>query len=142
MRVKGKLYPHRYEPIITKKLFDEAQSIRERANKQPRKYGGLPYFYRGLLTCGHCGMRITVEKQKGIVYYHYTQSRGKHGAKYVTEDQITQQLQNALAAIQPNNEQFKEVMLLLKKSNEDKVKYRKAQYGLLTADPNGLSRHS
>lgn len=139
MRVKGKLYPHRYEPIITKKLFDEAQSVRERANKQPRKYGGLPYFYRGLLTCGHCGMRITVEKQKGIVYYHCTQSRGKHGAKYVTENQITEQLQKALAAIQPNDEQFSEVMLSLKKSNEDKVKYRKAQYSSLTAELSKIS---
>ena len=139
MRIKDKLYPHKYEPIISKQLFDEVQAIKNKANKHPRKYGGLPYFYRGLITCGTCGMRITVEKQKGIVYYHCTQSRGKHGAKYVSEEEITKQLQQAFTAIQPNDEQFNQVMSALKLSNEDKSKYRKSQHASLSSELSKIS---
>jgi site-specific DNA recombinase len=139
MRVKDKLYPHKYEPIISKQLFDQVQAIKDRANKKPRKYGGLPYFYRGLISCSKCGMRITVEKQKGTVYYHCTQSRGKHSAKYVTEDELTSQLRQAFSAIQPNDEQFNLVMHTLKISNQDKTRYRKSQQGLLNAELSKVS---
>ena len=139
MRVKGKLYPHRYEPIISKSLFDEVQANMQKANKQPRKYAGLPYFYRGLIVCGDCGMRITAEKHKGIVYYHCTQSRGKHGAQYVTEEDLTKQLKVAFEAIQPNETQFNQVMTALKISNADKAKYRKAQQASLNAELTKIS---
>jgi site-specific DNA recombinase len=139
MRIKEKQYPHKYQPIISKQLYDEVQIVKDRANKKPRKYGGLPYFYRGLLTCGHCGMRITVEKQKGIIYYHCTQSRGKHGAKWVPEEKITEQLQQAFAAIQPNDEQFDQVMNALKLSNEDKTKYRRTQQASLNGELSKIS---
>jgi site-specific DNA recombinase len=134
MRIKNKTYPHIYEPIITKQLFDEVQIVKERANKKPRKYGGLPYYYRGLILCAHCGMRITVEKQKGIIYYHCTQSRGKHNAKWVTEEKLTKQLVEIFSAIQPNEDQFNQVMVALKESNEDKSKYRKNQQAILNGE--------
>ena len=139
MRIKGQYYTHKYQPIITKQLFDDVQAVKDRTNKKPRKYGGLPYFYRGLITCGHCGMRITVEKQKGIIYYHCTQSRGKHGAKWLPEEKITKQLQQVFAAIQPNDEQFDQVMNALKLSNEDKTKYRRTQQASLSSELSKVS---
>lgn len=81
MVVKGKEYPHRYPPIISKALFDQVKQIKDGFNKKPFKYAGQPYIYRGLLRCGHCGLAITPEKHKGFVYYHCTQYKGKHGAK-------------------------------------------------------------
>lgn len=43
---------------------------------------------RGLLRCG--GLRITPEKHKGYVYYHCTQYNGKHEAKWLREEEITE----------------------------------------------------
>jgi len=139
MRIKDKLYRHKYEPIISKQLYDQVQAVKTRANKKPRKYGGLPYYYRGLITCGQCGMRVTVEKQKGTVYYHCTQSRGKHKARYVSEEELTRQLQQAFAAIQPNEEQFNDVMHTLKLSNEDKTRYRKSHHASLSGELSKVS---
>ena len=133
MRIKEKEYTHRYEPMITKQLFDAVQNVKKAANKTPRKYGGLPFFYRGIMTCGDCGLRITVERQKGIIYYHCTQSKGKHGASWITEEKLTRQFRQVFANIQPNQSQYDEVMDALKASHTDKTKYRKQQQSILNA---------
>ena len=63
-----KQYKHKYQPIITKELFDQVQQVKASFNKKPFKYAGKPYIYRGLLRCGHCGLAVTPEKHKGHVY--------------------------------------------------------------------------
>ena len=95
MEVKGKLYPHCYPPIISKELFDTVQHVKDGFNKKTRvKYAGRPYIYRGLIRCAHCGLAITPEKHKGHVYYHCTQYNGKHGAKWLREEEITKMMDN------------------------------------------------
>ena len=47
--IKGKLYLHDYEPLITKSLFDKAQETSEQWHKKPFKYASLPFTYRGLV---------------------------------------------------------------------------------------------
>jgi len=51
MIVKGKSYPHRYPPIISKSLFDQAQQIIAGFKKKSFKFAGLPFLYRGLIRC-------------------------------------------------------------------------------------------
>lgn len=94
MLVKGKLYPHNYERIITESIFDQAKRVREGYHIKPVIYAGLPYPYRGLIRCAECDCRITFEKKKGLyVYGHCTQWKGKHGAAYVSEKSFTEQFQ-------------------------------------------------
>lgn len=45
--------------------------------------------YRGLIRCGDCSLARTHERQKGHVYYHCTQAKGKHGATWFREETIT-----------------------------------------------------
>ncbi len=94
MRIKDRLYPHRYPPIIAKILFDQVQKVKKNHNKKTNhyQYAGRPYPYRGLIRCGHCGLAITPEKHKGFVYYHCTQYKGKHGAKWLREEEVARQL--------------------------------------------------
>ncbi|MFZ2545346.1 MAG: recombinase family protein [Candidatus Saccharimonadales bacterium] len=64
MRVKGVLYPHKYEPIVSIEMFERVKAIQEGYKIEPKRWGGLPYVYRGLLKCESCGCRITFEKKK------------------------------------------------------------------------------
>ncbi|MBQ9235408.1 MAG: recombinase family protein [Alphaproteobacteria bacterium] len=63
MRCYGKLYPHNYEKLISKELFDTCQDLLHgRSWHKKRKINDL---YRGLIYCENCGRLITPDvKQK------------------------------------------------------------------------------
>lgn len=134
MRIKGELQPHVYEPLISKDLFDVVQNRLGQFKKNPKKYAGLPYTYRGLIACAYCGCSITPEKSKGLTYYHCTQYKGKHGASYVREEALDEQFREAFTAIHPDEEQFNQVTASIKKARLDKNKYKAYQLSSLQAE--------
>ncbi|RLC33154.1 hypothetical protein DRH14_05345 [Candidatus Shapirobacteria bacterium] len=120
--------------MIEKPLFDQVQKIKAGFNKKPFKYAGKPYIYRGLLRCGHCGLSITPEKHKGHVYYHCTQYNGKHGAKWLREESITEQIGNVFKKLQIPDYVLKQIVTSLQTSHEGKVNFRETQYRQLTEE--------
>jgi site-specific DNA recombinase len=129
MAVKGKLYPHKYKRIISEGLFAKVERVRDGYKLKPTIYAGLPYAYRGLITCKECGCRITFEQKKQkYVYGHCTQTKGKHGAVYVQEEKLTKQLKATIQSIKIPEEAYVEVSQRLKdlhaedqKTKSDKV---------------------
>lgn len=131
MTWKGKQYPHHYLPLISKPLFDQVQQIKSGFNKKRFKYAGLPYFYRGLIRCGVCGLAITPEKHKGHVYYHCTQYNGKHGAEWLTEEEITRQLGDIFKHFQIPQEVLDQIVDTLKSVHNDKINFQQNQFDQL-----------
>lgn len=71
MRVKGQLYPHKYEPLVPKELFDKCSAVRESWHKKPCKYQAIPFAFRGIIQCKLCGSTVTGEiKKNKYTYYH------------------------------------------------------------------------
>ena len=140
MSVNGTDYRHRCPTIISKDTYNLAQEIKLGRHKKTFKYAGLPFYYRGLITCGECGMMVTAERSKGHVYYHCTQYKGKHNAPYIREEELTRQFQEAFRAIQPTREQYAEVMAALKASHGDKAKYRAEHETALRAQATKLEK--
>ncbi|MCL4339448.1 recombinase family protein [Patescibacteria group bacterium] len=105
----GQEYPHNYDRIISPDLFDKAQEVKAGYNKKHYKFAGLPFPYRGLIRCGDCGCIITLERKtkksgKTYHYYHCTQYNGKHGAEWLTEDDLTKLFSEAFSKLQmPKN---------------------------------------
>lgn len=121
MRVKGQLYSHKYDRIISYDLFKEAEAVRNGYKVKMHRWGGLPYIYRGLIKCADCGCRITFEKKKGkYIYGHCTQSKGKHKASYVSEDLLTAQLAKLFKSIQIPAYAYEQVSEALRAAHEDK----------------------
>lgn len=134
MIVKNKSYPHRYSPIISKSLFDEVQRVKEQFKKKSFKFAGLPYFYRGLICCAECGYSVSPERHKGHAYYHCTQYGGKHGAKWIREEEITKQLGKVFKSLQmPVNIQ-NQIINTLQKVHQDKVKFQTSQFDKLSME--------
>ena len=129
-----KQYPHKYKQLITKELFDQVQQFRADFCKKPFKYGGKPYIYRGLLRCGDCGLSITPEKHRGHVYYHCTQFNGKHGAEWLREEDITEQIGNAFKKMQLPQDVVNKIVDTLKTNHESKSEFRDEQYKKLTEE--------
>jgi site-specific DNA recombinase len=118
---KGKAYPHKYDLVIREELYEQAKAVRESYNVKPKRWGGLPYAYRGLISCADCGCRITFEKKKGTyIYGHCTQYKGKHGAAYVAEEELTHQLMSAFNKIAIPEDAYYGVSRALRQAHEDK----------------------
>lgn len=98
-----KLIKHVYEPIISKELFDRVQKVLETRKKEKfckeQKYAGIPFIFRGLITC-KCGCGITPEHHKKgnkeYVYLRCSHQRGACDQGLVNESIILKQLEDEI----------------------------------------------
>ena len=140
MIFKGKKYPHRYETVIKESLFDQAKTVISGFKKKPVKYAGKPYYYRGLIRCAHCGLAITPEKHKGHVYYHCTQSKGKHGAKWLREEAITEQLGKVFKSLKMPEDILQQIVDTLNVVHEDKIKFHSMHFDRLIKEQKSINK--
>jgi site-specific DNA recombinase len=75
----GERHEGKYESIISKKLFDEAQEMLKQRGQPERKAKNEPQPFCGLISCASCGMMITGEhkfkRQKNGNVHEYTYYR-------------------------------------------------------------------
>ena len=137
MTINGKTYPHNYPPIISQALFQEVQEIRKKHGKSVQRYKGKEdVLYRGLLRCGDCGLAITHERQKGHVYYHCTQAKGKHGATWFREEKITEELANVFLSLQMPKNILQDIIDVLAETHKNKVEFHKQENEKLLKEQN------
>ena len=99
MRIRGEIMPHKYEPIISKALFDQVQDILSGKNTcvPTREYGGISFAFRKLIKCAECGGTISSEqhfKKSGrkYTYLRCTHPKGCCHQGLVSELQLLKQL--------------------------------------------------
>ena len=100
-RYRGEVYEGKHEPIITKKLFDDVQTVvNARWRYSPKQNVAEPKAFMGLLHCAECGGGITAEVQKGHTYYRCTKKNktGKCSQPYIREEALDVQIS---ALLQP-----------------------------------------
>lgn len=73
---------------------------------------------------------------KGHVYYHCTQFKGKHGAKWLREEEITRQLERIFKNLQVPPEIAKEIIYTLEEIHENKMEFQGQQFDNLTKEQN------
>ncbi|MBI2344162.1 MAG: recombinase zinc beta ribbon domain-containing protein [Deltaproteobacteria bacterium] len=122
MRVKGKIYPAKHTPIISREPYDQAQSVRLSWNKKPFKYSDKPFIFRGLIKCAHCGCPITSDLKKGkYIYMYCTKSRGPCEGLRIREEELLEQIKNVFRSFHiPEN-----VLAALKNQLAESVKAKK-----------------
>ncbi len=83
----GEIHEGKHEPIISKKLFDEAQEMLKFRGQPERKPQNEPQPFCGLISCASCGMMITAEnktkRQKNGNVHHYVYYRCTKKSKVV-----------------------------------------------------------
>lgn len=125
MRIKGELYQHNYEPLISKFLFDKCQVVMNGYHKKPFKYAGKPYILRGLFKCAECGCMITPEITKGHIYYSCTNHKKFHGKRlYIPENDLLEPLLEVFKGIQLSDDKIALITEDLKKTHESKNDFR------------------
>lgn len=70
MRCYGQLYPHNYEKLVSKELFDKCQDLLlGRSSHRKRKVEDM---YRGMIRCKDCGRMITPDPKTNRYGKKYT----------------------------------------------------------------------
>ena len=101
IRWKGKEYPGKQQPLVTKELWDQVQAVLASKNHGNNTKRNIPFL--GLLTCDSCGCAITAQMKKGkYIYYHCTKYHGKATCDndYIRQEALDEKLAETLAAIQ------------------------------------------
>ncbi len=143
MVVKGREYPHNYEPLISKYTFDKAQSIAKAKCRNPYKSVAKPFVFKGLITCANCGCRITAERhKKKYSYYSCTNSRGTCKREYVREKTILEPVYEVFRNLQLTDTQLEEIKEGIKESYKSKSKYHKQAIRGLRNEYDALQRRA
>ena len=127
-------YPHRYEPLISKELFDKCQEVLENKRSRPKnKFDTKDYVFRGLLTCKNCGCAISPEtkiKKSGKKYVYYSCTNAKKICKrqYVNESVLLEQVCGTLDRLQNiPEERLKTLVTNLNKSVKNELAINRRQ---------------
>ena len=101
MRYVNKLYPHKYEPIVPVWLWEKCQQVKKMRSTARTQYNNKPFLFRNL-KCSKCGFSISFDgpKKNGQVYGKCTEYGGKHGATWVDERVLVNQVIELLKSIQ------------------------------------------
>ncbi len=140
MTVNKQLYPHKYQPIISKELFTTVSTLKNKFNKKSLpKLAGKTFLYRGMLRCGQCGLTITPERQKGYAYYHCTEYNGKHGAVWLREEKITEAIETVLKKLQIPEDIAAQTIKTLEELHTHQITLYKQQLNKVVQDEKSLS---
>ncbi|HML19701.1 MAG TPA: zinc ribbon domain-containing protein [Candidatus Dependentiae bacterium] len=100
---------------------------------------GYHFLYRGLIRCAQCGLAISPERHKGYVYYHCTEYNGKHGAKWIREEKITEELSNIFKRLQLPLDMFKQIQDTLTEVHHNKMAFQNKQFDELTMEQKNIT---
>jgi hypothetical protein len=64
---KGRMYHGKYQPIVSKDLYEQVQGVLDNRGAKSPKRRRHRFAFTGLVRCGHCGCSMTGELHKGPV---------------------------------------------------------------------------
>lgn len=120
---KGKEYAGNHEPLISEKIFYEAQ---EEMRRRSVSFGHSQYLLSGLLVCGDCGAKMRYQKWgKNVKIVCYSQQTTK---KYLIKDP---DCQNQKYFAEDVEDAVVEELFRMAYLNDNRVKKTVSQYEIL-----------
>jgi site-specific DNA recombinase len=103
MIYKGERFEASHPPLITKKLYDSVQAVIAQKTRVIKKTVDK-FTFTGFMKCGECGASITAELKKGHVYYRCTKKVTACTQKYLREEALLEQINNAILKVFIDND--------------------------------------
>lgn len=112
MPIKGRIYRHKYQPLISRELWERCQEIRSGGKSKTMVKSTIEHLYRGLITCKQSGRMVGVDRKKNKYgdVYNYLIYYDKTGKKrfYIGEEEVNQEVLKVLKSITISDEDFEE----------------------------------
>jgi site-specific DNA recombinase len=141
MLYMGRVYPHKYETVITKELFDKCQTVRSERHDQHTKYRSLPFVFNNLVKCQECKCMISSFISKGNTYLKCTKAKYKECQNVCTAQKIVMpQIEELLPTIALSDENLQGVIAVIRDRHGNQQQYltqtineTREQYDTITA---------
>jgi DNA invertase Pin-like site-specific DNA recombinase len=135
-------YPHRYQPLITKELFDKCQEVRASRRRMPSKLAVAAdnFIFKGLLPCKKCGCLYTPElkiKKSGRKYVYYSCTNAKHICErvYVPEKTLLEPIQKVFEKFRNLPKEVQERLVSeLRALNEGETEFHNREINRIRAE--------
>lgn len=79
MRYMGKQYPHKYETLISYKLFMQCQAVRQNRHDIRTTYDSIAFAFKDNVKCKKCGCTVSCFYARNNVYLKCSGAKGKCG---------------------------------------------------------------
>ncbi len=129
MRYNGARYPHRYEPLISKETFDEANKVTEsrlNGGSIPKSKTKRLYATQGLLKCGGYGCSYSSYVRKNHTYIQCSKAKGSCDQRNVAERKIMPQLVEIVRSLRMTEAAVAEIVTDLKQKHDNDQYYFQA----------------
>lgn len=138
---KEKSYRGTHNPLISRALFERVQELLgiRGHDSEPQVFP-----FRGLLTCGYCGCRITAERHlkraKEYVYYRCTHGRGKCRQPYTRQEKLGDRLYEVVDRVHLEERQVQYLLRAMHKDTEERKRERQEKARKLLTEKETLER--
>jgi hypothetical protein len=136
MRVKGIIYDHCYEPLISRELFENCQAVLKGWKKKPFQWAGKEFVFRGLLTCAISGHTVTADTKKKTyvngntaewTYLRCTNPEKPGKIMWVREERVLEQVAKVLEKLHLPFHLFEDVVSYIRKTEKIEREFVKNQ---------------
>lgn len=115
--------PGIHEPLISRALFDRVQE-KLAGRGRGRRTNSRTFPFRGLLTCGYCGCKITASRIKGrYIYYHCTNGRGKCEQPHIRQERLSEMLVSLVDDVRIPQDVVKELIQAIRGGEENRKEH-------------------
>jgi len=123
MSYMGELFDHKYEPLITYKLFRQCQAVRAIRHDTHTTYNSIKFAFKDMIKCGKCGCTVSCFYAKGIPYMKCSGAKGKCGNLNTAASLVLPEITRVLGDIAIPPEVIPLVINELKKKHDHQVEY-------------------
>lgn len=138
---KGRRFTGKYEPLITRELFDKVQAVKTKRNNRKTRKAVHDFTFARMVTCGHCGCAVVGDVKKGkYVYYRCSGAKGECGERYVREEVLSEHFESILTRMRFDEEMHAWVRMALKESHEAEQRTSDEAVASLTSEMSRLQK--
>ena len=119
---RGRFYKGKHTPAVSLDEFQQVQDVFQQVART--KMVKHQFAFAGLLTCGICGCSVTPQLQKQrYVYYNCSNGKGKCDGKYIREEAIAAQFEEALKHLDAAGQHIERIIPVLKSHHQEEIEF-------------------
>lgn len=117
----GKSYKHRYEPLISRALYNRCKLVKDDRKSMKNKWDSLDFNLSNIVTCEKCGRSISPFRSKSLVYLKCANPDCAN--PNTAEKLVMGSIESVIKKIQIPEELLDKVILELKSKHDNQQKY-------------------